>query len=195
MSAARRTCISALAALLLAPIVMPAQAATAWTVDRAQSQLTFYPTLAGGEFAARFEQFAATIHFDPADLPHSNLLVVVDLLSARTGDADRDTALQGQDFFMSSRWPQARFSSTALKALGGNRYEATGRLTLRDATRDVRLALRFDPPAAAGAAASLSGSTTVKRLDFGVGQGDWRDTKWLADDVRIAFSLALHASK
>jgi polyisoprenoid-binding protein YceI len=183
-----------LAILLLAPAAMPALAATAWTVDRAESRLTFHPTLAGGEFAARFEQFEATIHFDPADLARSSLRVAVDLLSARTGDEERDAALQGQDFFMSSRWPQARFSSTALKALGGNRYEATGRLTLRDVTREVRLGLRFEPPASAGADASLAGATTLKRLDFGVGQGDWRDTQWLADEVRVEFSLTLKAT-
>jgi polyisoprenoid-binding protein YceI len=191
----RRARIAALAVLLLAPVVAPAHAATAWAMDPAQSSLTFHPTLAGGEFAGRFEQFEATIRFDPADLAHSSLLVVVDLLAARTGDPDRDTALQGQDFFLTSRWPQARFASTAIKALGGNKYEATGKLTLRDATRDIRLALHFDPPAAAGGVAKLTGSTTVKRLEFGVGQGDWRGTEWLADAVRVEFSLALRAPR
>lgn len=193
MNPRRQACIAALAAILLAPVVAPAHAATAWAVDPAQGRLTFHPTLAGGEFEGRFERFEATIRFDPADLAHSSLLVVVDLLAARTGEPERDTALQGQDFFLTSRWPQARFASTAIKALGGNKYEATGKLTLRDATRDVRLELRFDPPAAVGGFAKLTGSTTVKRLDFGVGQGDWRGTEWLADDVRVEFSLALRA--
>lgn len=193
MNRPRRACIAALAALLLAPVVAPAPAATAWDVDPGQSRLTFHPLLAGGEFEGRFEQFEATIRFDRTDLAHSSLLVVVDLLAARTGEPERDAALQGQDFFLTSRWPQARFASTAIKALGGNRYQATGKLTLRDTTRDIRLALRFDPPAAAGGVAKLTGSTTVKRLDFGVGQGDWRGTEWLADDVRVEFSLALRA--
>lgn len=195
MKPRRQACIAALAALLLAPVVVPVRAATAWVVDPAQSRLTFHPTLAGGEFEGRFENFEATIRFDGADLAHSSLLVVVDLLAARTGEPDRDTALQGQDFFLTSRWPQARFATTAIKALGGNQYEATGKLTLRDTSRDVRLELRFDPPAASGGVAKLTGSTTVKRLDFGVGQGDWRGTEWLADDVRVEFSLALRAPR
>lgn len=195
MNPRRRASIAALAALLLAPLVAPAHAATAWVVDPEQSRLTFHPTLAGGEFEGRFEQFEATIRFDPADLAHSSLLVVVDLLAARTGEPDRDTALQGRDFFLTSRWPQARFASTAIQALGGNKYQATGKLTLRDVTRDVRLDLRFDPPAAAGGVATLAGSTTVKRLDFGVGQGDWRGTEWLADDVRVEFTLRLRAAR
>ena len=170
-------------------------AATAWTVDPAHSQLTFHPRLAGGEFAGRFERFEATIRFDPADLAHSSLLVVVDLLGARTGDTDRDTALQGSDFFQTTRWPKGTFTSTGIKSLGGGRYEATGKLTLRDVTRDVRVQFRFDPPAPSGGAARMIGSSNVRRLEFGVGQGDWRSTEWLDDAVRIEFDLALRGAR
>ncbi|MBK6351590.1 MAG: YceI family protein [Proteobacteria bacterium] len=141
-----------LAALALGPAAVDARAAAmAWTVDPAHSQLTFRPRLAGGEFAGRFERFDATIRFDPADLSHSSLQVVVDLLSARTGDTDRDTALQGSDFFQTTRWPKGTFTSTGIRSLGDGRFEATGKLTLRDVTRDVRVQFRFDPAAPSGA--------------------------------------------
>jgi polyisoprenoid-binding protein YceI len=184
-----------LAALALGPAAQDAGAATAWTVDPAHSQLTFHPRLAGGEFAGRFERFAATIHFDPADLAHSSLLVVVDLFSARTGDVDRDTALQGSDFFQSARWPKGTFTSTGIKSLGSDRYEATGKLTLRDVSRDVLVEFRFQSPAPSGGAAHMLGSSNVRRLEFGVGQGDWRSTEWLDDAVRIDFDLALRAAR
>jgi polyisoprenoid-binding protein YceI len=170
-------------------------AATAWIVDPAHSQLTFHPRLAGGEFTGRFERFEATIRFDPADLAHSSLLVVVDLLAARTGDTDRDTALQGSDFFQSTRWPKGTFNSTGIKSLGGGRYEATGKLRLRDVTRDVSVQFRFDPVAPSGSAAHMIGSSSVRRLEFGVGQGDWRSTEWLDDAVRVEFDLALRGAR
>ena len=181
-----------LTALALGPAAVDARAAAmAWTVDPAHSQLTFRPRLAGGEFAGRFERFDATIRFDPADLSHSSLQVVVDLLSARTGDTDRDTALQGSDFFQTTRWPKGTFTSTGIKSLGDGHFEATGKLTLRDVTRDVRLQFRFDPAAPSGGAARMIGSSNLRRLEFGVGQGDWRGTEWLDDAVRIEFDLAL----
>jgi len=31
----------------------------------------------------------------------------------------------------------------------------------------------------------------LKRLDFGVGQGDWKNTEWIGDAVKVSFSLAL----
>ncbi|MEY2920045.1 MAG: hypothetical protein RL261_1350 [Pseudomonadota bacterium] len=185
-----------LAALALGPAALDASAAApAWTVDPANSQLTFHPRLAGGEFAGRFERFEATIRFDPADLAHSSLLVVVDLLGARTGDTDRDTALQGSDFFQTARWPKGTFSSTGIKSLGNGRYEATGKLTLRDVARDVRVQFRFNPPAPSGGVAHMIGSSNVRRLEFGVGQGDWRSTEWLDDAVRVEFDLALRDAR
>ena len=193
---ARRT----LAALLLAVLagVAAPQAARAeppvWRMDAAASQLTFTPRLAGGEFEGRFERFEVSLRFSPADLAHSSLQVAVDLLSARTGDADRDVALQGGDFFATSRWPQARFTSRSIRALGGDRYEARGPLTLRDVTRDVRVPFRFEPGAPAGGKARLSGSTTVQRLAFNVGQGEWRSTEWLDDRVGIDYSVTLDAT-
>ncbi len=170
-------------------------AAVPWRMDLRNSQLTFTPRLAGGEFEGRFERFETTMLFDPADLAHSSLQVVVDLSSARTGDSERDTALHGVDFFATSRWPQARFASTRIRALGGNRYEATGKLTLRDSTLDVALPFRFDLAAPAGRNARLSGATTLQRLQFGVGQGEWRSTEWLDDAVRVEFSVALETAR
>ena len=166
-----------------------------WTVDPAHSQLTFHPRLAGGEFAGRFERFEATIRFDPADLAHSSLLVVVDLLGARTGDTDRDNALQGSDFFQTTRWPKGTFTSTGIKSLGGGRYAATGKLTLRDVTRDARVQFRFESPAPSGVTARMIGSSNVRRLEFGVGQGDWRSTEWLDDAVRVEFDFLLQGAR
>ena len=186
--------LALLAALALGPTARDATAA-AWTIDPAHSELTFHSRLAGGEFAGRFERFEATIRFDPADLAHSSLLVVVDLLGARTGDTDRDTALQGSDFFQTTRWPKGTFTSTGIRSLGGGRYEATGKLTLRDVNRDVRVQFRFDSPAPSGSAAHMVGSSVVRRLEFGVGQGDWRSTEWLDDAVRVEFDLALRAAR
>jgi polyisoprenoid-binding protein YceI len=183
-----------LTALALGPAARDA-VAMAWVVDPAHSQLTFHPRLAGGEFAGRFERFEAKIRFDPADLAHSSLLVVVDLPGARTGDADRDAALQGSDFFQTTLWPKGTFASTGIRSLGSGRFEATGKLTLRDVSHDVRVQFRFDSTAPSGGTARMIGSSNLRRLEFGVGQGDWRSTEWLDDSVRVEFDLALRAAR
>ena len=178
----------ALVLLLLAPGSVPA--ATTWKADPAASRLVFLATQAGAEFEGRFTRFAPQIRFDPADLADSRFEVEIDTRSADTQDHDRDSALASGDFFATARWPTARFETTSFSARGQGKFEARGRLTIRDVTREVTLPFSFTP-AADGRHARLAGGTTIRRLDFGVGQGEWTDTTWVGNDVRIRFDLEL----
>ena len=173
--------------LALAP---PARAAGAWATDPARSRLAFVATQAGGEFGGQFRRFSADIAFDPGDLPGSRFQVTIDTASVDTQEETRDQALVGDDFFASGRWPTATFDATRFTALPDGRYNARGRLTIRGIGRDVNVRFTFKPEAD-GRGAILEGGTTIRRLDFDVGQGEWRDTKWVGNDVRIEFELVL----
>ena len=177
-----------LAATLLAATA--AQGTTRWTADAARSRLEFTGTLAAGAFNGRFGRFRPDIVFDPADLAGSRFEVTVETGSADTQEAERDAILKGPEFFAAERWPTARFAANQFTATGPGRYTAQGRLTLRDVTRDVTLTFTFKP-AANGTTAALEGGTTIRRLDFGVGQGEWRDTQWVGDEVKVQFNLSL----
>jgi polyisoprenoid-binding protein YceI len=179
-------------AVLIATLLTgwPAAAATPWKADAAESRLTFAATQAGARFDGAFQEFETTIVFDPADLAGSRFRVAVATATADTRDAERDATLKGKEFFDATRWPKATFETTEFKSLGKNRYEALGRLTIRDVTRNVRLPFTFTA-AADGRTATLAGGTTVSRLDFGVGQGEWTDTTWVGNPVEIRFELRL----
>jgi polyisoprenoid-binding protein YceI len=83
--------------------------------------------------------------------------------------------------------PTARYvtKSFAKTATG---YTAVGALTMHGVTKDVPIDFRFTQ---SSAGAALEGSAKLKRLDFGVGQGDWKSTEWVEDAVKIRFSLVL----
>jgi polyisoprenoid-binding protein YceI len=179
-----------LALLVLAAGLTPAWAATAWLTDASSSRLTFVATQAGGEFEGRFARFTPAIVFDATDLAHSRFSVDVDTGSAETGTSERDNILKGKDFFDTGRWPRAHFEAAAFRSTGPAAFEATGTLTLRDVTRAVRLPFTFRS-SGDGRSAVLAGETSVQRLDFGVGQGEWRDTQWVGNEVRIRFELNL----
>jgi len=187
---ARSAGVAVKVAGLLLAINASAQAATTWHSDPAHSRLTFSASQAGARFEGRFRTFDPQIAFDPADLAGSRFTVTVDTTTADTQDHERDDTLRGKDFFDVSRWPKATFETTGFTSLGGGRYEATGKLTIRDATKPVKLAFKF-VPGSGGASATLAGQTTIKRLDFGVGQGEWTDTTWVGNDVDIRFELTL----
>jgi len=177
-----------LAALLSA--AAPSHAATAWSTDAARSRLEFTATQAGGDFDGAFGRFQADIVFDPANLAQGRFRVQIDTGSARTGEKDRDGLLAGADFFAVERWPRSRFEADRFVSLGGGRFEALGRLTIRDVTREIRLPFSFRP-SPDGTRAEMTGGVTIHRLDYGVGQGEWQDTKWVGDEVRIRFELIL----
>ncbi len=45
--------------------------------------------------------------------------------------------------------------------------------------------------AQAGGATTATGGFVIKRLDFKIGDGDWKDTSMVANDVQVKFKLAL----
>ena len=167
-----------------------AWAATKWQTILGFSAIEFTGTLAGGEFKGRFGEFDAEITFDPADLAGSRFRVVVQTGSADTADAERDASLKGPDFFDVAKWPTATFEATRFRSTGPGRFEALGTLTLRGVTREVPVQFEFEA-LKGGPHASLNGEATIRRLAFGVGQGEWRDTQWLGDEVRVRFGLVL----
>jgi polyisoprenoid-binding protein YceI len=179
--------------LLFAAATLPAAAAD--YVQAPGSTLTFATQYQGEVFTGRFPSFATRMSFDPASLAASRLDVTIALAGAATGDADRDSNLKGGDYFNVAKFPQARYVATRFRALGANRYAADGQLTLRGVSRPVTLTFTWTP----GAKPVLAGQATVKRLEFGVGGGDWADTGIIPNEVavstKVVFAPAAAAAK
>jgi polyisoprenoid-binding protein YceI len=165
-----------------------ALAANQWTVQPKESKLTFVATQQGAEFTGTFERFTADIKFDPQDLAGSHFDVKVETASATTRDNDRDETLKSDDFFAVKQYPTGHYVTSQFTAKGGNKFTATGKLTVRNVTRDVPLEFTFENK---NGSAWLKGSAQLKRLDFGVGQGDWKDTEQVGNDVKVNFVLLL----
>lgn len=175
-----------LAALLALALPFAATAAD-YAVQPAASTLGFSDTFQGEAFNGHFGQWTAAISYDPANLAASKFDVEVVLASVKTGDKDRDGALPGADFFDVAKFPKARFVSTGFHQ-NGARVIADGNLTLRGVTKPVSLDVTFKPQ---GKGATLDVAGTVKRLEFGVGGGDYADTSVIGADVKITAHLQL----
>jgi polyisoprenoid-binding protein YceI len=107
--------------------------------------------------------------------------------SVDSGDKDRDGTMRGADIFDVAHFPTAHYVTRSVTRTATG-FSAVGALTLRGVTKDVPIEFKFAPGAAG---AGLSGTAELKRLDFGVGRGDWKSTEWVADAVKIVFSLNL----
>lgn len=176
----------ALAALLW---TLPARA-----VDYVQapgSTLTFAGKYQGEAFSGRFPGFTTRLAFDPKRLAASRLYVDIPMASATTANTDYDSEMRGKAFLDTARFAQARYVATRFRALGGNRYAADGTLSLRGISKPVTLAFTWTP----GAQPVLAGRATVKRLEFGVGAGEWADTSLIPDAIAVSTRVVLRPAR
>ena len=165
-----------------------ALAASKWTVQPKESKLTFVGIQQGAEFTGVFERFNADIKFDPQDLAGSRFDVKIDTASVDSRSSDRDDTLKSDDFFAVKQYPTAHYVTDRFTAKGGNKFSATGKLTIRNVTREVPIEFTFENK---NGSAWLKGGAQLKRLDFGVGQGDWKDTEQVGNEVKVNFVLLL----
>lgn len=165
-----------------------ALAAAQWSMQPRESKLTFVGEQAGAQFEGGFDKFTADISFDPKNLPASRFDVKIDTASVNTQDGERDDTIKSADLFDVKRFPSARYVADKFTDKGGNKYSATGKLTLRNVTKDVPIDFTFESK---DGGAWLKGTAKIKRLDFGVGQGEWQDTSTVGNDVQVRFALRL----
>ena len=178
-------------ALLIPLLLFATPAFAADYVQAPGSALTFAGKYQGEVFTGRFPGFVTKFSFDPAQLANARLDVTIPLATATTGNDDYDESLRGDDFFASAKFAQARYTASKFRSLGGNQYAADGNLSLRGVSKPVTLTFTWTP----GAQPVLSGKATVKRLDFGVGGGDWADTKTIPNEVAVSTKVVLKPAK
>ncbi|MDY6947242.1 MAG: YceI family protein, partial [Pseudomonadota bacterium] len=109
---------------------MLALAASQWSMQPKESKLTFVGEQAGAKFEGSFDKFTADIRFDAKDLANSRFDVKIDTASVNTQDSERDDTIRSADLFDVKRFPSAHYVAEKFTDQGGNKYSATGKLTL-----------------------------------------------------------------
>ncbi len=154
----------------------------------ANSQISFVTKQMGVPLEGHFKKFDAQIAFNPAQLASSNITLNVDTGSATFGAPETDAEMPKATWFNVPKFPQATFQSSSIKALGGGKFEVAGKLSIKGTSRDVIAPVTV---VQSGANTTASGTLTIQRLTFKIGENEWADTSMVADDVQIKFKLAL----
>jgi polyisoprenoid-binding protein YceI len=156
------------------------------TVDHAKSRVAFVTRQMNVPVEGAFRRFEARIAWNAARPEASTADVAIDVASIDLGDKSFDDEAKSRAFFNAAQFPQARFVATGVKALGGGRYEAVGKLTVKGVTRDVVMPFTVK---ADGAVLLFEGAVPIRRLEFNIGEGSWKDTSILADEVQVRVRL------
>jgi polyisoprenoid-binding protein YceI len=167
------------------PAAIPAGEAPRWAIAPG-SQLGFATSWLGSGVNGQFTSWGADIRFNPDALAASTIKVTIDLATANSGDGERDVTIKGSDFFNTAAHPRAIWTSTRISSLGGTKYRADGSLSLRGVSKSVPLGFTLDIN---GKEARVSGSASLSRTSFGVGQGDYAKTDEIPDSVKVSFTF------
>ncbi|EHR70401.1 hypothetical protein BurJ1DRAFT_1533 [Burkholderiales bacterium JOSHI_001] len=163
-------------------------AAQAQKIVPAGSEMAFTVKQMGVPVDGKFKKWDAQIAFDPKKPEAGKVSFTLDTASAGFGNPEVDVEVPKPVWFNSLKFPQATFTSTAIKATGAGKYSVAGKLAIKGSTRDVVVPVSL---AAAGANTVATGAFAIKRLEFKIGEGEWADTSMVADEVQVKFKLVL----
>lgn len=179
-----------LATTFFAALPLAAQAVEFKQVIAEQSNVNFIYKQMGVAVDGKFKRFSSQLVFDPAKPAAASVNFTVDLASVDTGAAEGDDEVAGKSWFNTKTFPTARFVSSKVKALGGNRYEVNGQLSIKGKTQDVVVPATFT---AQGNNAIFAGGFTLRRGDFLIGEGPWAAFDIVANEVQIKFHISATA--
>ncbi len=161
-------------------------AAPVTVVDLAKSEIKFISKQMNVPVEGTFKKFDAQFVFDPDKLASSKASINVEIGSIDTGSTEGDTEVQRKPWFNAKEFPKGTFTSSAVRALGGDRYEVSGKLTLKGRSKETKVPFTARP---SGKDTLLEGVFTLNRKDYGIGEGAWDDPETVAYEVQIKFKF------
>ena len=132
-----------------------------------RSEIRFSGKQMGHAVEGKFRKWRAHFDFRPKDLDRSKADFEIELASVDLANEEREHGIRHRMWFHTAKFPVARFTSTAMKNLGSDRYEIAGQLSLKGVTRDVVIPVALRRDASGNSVAE--GKFAFKRLDYGIG--------------------------
>jgi len=154
-----------------------------------KSQIAFVSKQMGVPVEGSFKRFDAQVAFDPKKPEGGSVVLQIDTASAGFGIPMSDAELPKPTWFDTAHFPQASFRSSAIKALGEGRFEMAGKLTIKGVSKAVTVPVSIT--SSGGAYSVATGTLTIQRLDYKVGDGEWTDTSVVGNEVQVRFKLTL----
>ena len=158
-------------------------------LQNAASRITFNFQQMNVSMDGSFKKFSGKIAFDAARPETSKIDIAVDTASISVYE-EADAEVVKPTWLSAAAFPQARFVSKSITALGAGRYQAVGTLSIKGISRDITVPFEYKDQ---GTSASVDGQFTLKRVDYKIGEGEWSAVDVVANDVVVKFHLVVAA--
>ena len=160
------------------------QASSEWHVEGGELALTV--TQFGAPISGQFKEWTAAIEFDESILEGTAGSADVTIAIGSLALGSVSAQAMGADYFDVATFPTARFQADLINTPGG--YLAQGTLTIKG--HEIPIEMPFEL-SLAGERAQASGTLTLNRLDFGIGE-NLADESSLSFRVEVTFSVEAH---
>lgn len=172
--------------MLLTALNAPVFAAEeCYTASATDGEVTFHVLQAGAPYIGNFRRFSGEVCLTQDRI--TRIDATLDPASVDTGLPELDANLMKEDFFDVDKFSSVTFTSSSVQSQG-DAYTVHGTLAIKGNRREVDVVLKSQQ---ANGKLSLSGSITLDRLLYGIGMGDWTNTKWLGAEVKVDIKAAL----
>ena len=155
-------------------------------VDTSKSTVTATSKQMNVPVDGTFKKFTAQLNFDPAKPAAGSAKLSIDTASYDLGDESYNAQVRGKEWFDAAQYPNATFVSSAIAPAGGNQFKVSGTLTIKGKSENVTVPVTV---AQQGSTQSFDGALPIKRSQFDIGTGEWKDTSVVADEVVIKFHI------
>jgi polyisoprenoid-binding protein YceI len=155
-------------------------------VDSSKSTVTATSKQMNVPVDGTFKKFTAQLSFDPAKPAAGSARLSINTASYDLGDESYNEQVRGKEWFDAAQYPDATFVSSAIAPAGGNQFKVTGTLTIKGKSQNVTVPVTV---AQQGSTQSFDGALPIKRSQFDIGTGEWKDTSVVADEVVIKFHI------
>ena len=162
----RRICIGALAAMALSASAIAEP--SVWRIDPDASTVVITFDVDGEPRQGDFGTFQGEARFDPAALEEASLRFEIETASIDLDEPFATDFVKSIDWLFVEEHPIAIYELQRLERVEGDRFRATGLLTMRGRTHPVTGDLTLNLGETAGAAVGKAG---FNRKDFNVGVG------------------------
>lgn len=143
-----------------------------WKIDPAHSEINFkVKHLVVSTVRGSFNEFDAIIKTGKDDFSDAKFWFEADINSINTNNEQRDNHLKSADFFDADNNPQMTFGSSSVKKISDNELVVTGKLTLREITKEIVLNVIFNGIVTGFNDVKVAGfevSTKLNRFDYGL---------------------------
>ena len=135
---------------------------------------------------SKFTKHRVVIDYNAAAVDSSKATVEVDTASLDMGDPEYNKEVAKKEWFNSAQYPKATFVSSSIKSAGAGKLTVAGKLTIKGKVTDVAFPVTVKTE---GGKQVFDGAVPIKRLAFNIGEGEWKDTGMVADEVTIKFHV------